>query len=66
MPAPKPIFEVYQRADGLYDWRAKGKNGEIVATSGGQGFTREADAAAGLLTAADIMEFVPMLEIRYV
>jgi uncharacterized protein YegP (UPF0339 family) len=37
-------LEVYRRADGLWDWRAVGGNGEIVATSGGQGFTERNDA----------------------
>jgi uncharacterized protein YegP (UPF0339 family) len=36
---PTHEFEIYHRADGLYDWRLVARaNGEIVATSGGQGF----------------------------
>ena len=36
--------EIYKRDDGLWDWRMKADNGEIVATSGGQGFTERNDA----------------------
>jgi len=35
---------VYKRDDGLWDWRMKAGNGEIIATSGGQGFTERNDA----------------------
>jgi Uncharacterized conserved protein len=35
---------VYKREDGLWDWRMKAGNGEIIATSGGQGFTERNDA----------------------
>jgi uncharacterized protein YegP (UPF0339 family) len=38
--------EVYQRADGLYDWRrVDGANGHVVATSGGQGYVKRLYAA---------------------
>ena len=37
-------FEVYAREDGLFDWRLRATNGQIVATSGGQGFTEANDA----------------------
>jgi uncharacterized protein YegP (UPF0339 family) len=60
------IAEIYQREDRLWDWRVKSANGEIVATSGGQGFTRKEDAAAGILTACDLMEYVPNVELRFV
>ncbi len=36
--------EVYKRADGLYDWRLRATNGQIIATSGGQGYTERNDA----------------------
>jgi uncharacterized protein YegP (UPF0339 family) len=32
------VTEVYRREDGKFDWRARHKNGNIVATSGGQGY----------------------------
>jgi len=31
-------FEVYQREDNKFDWRLKHENGNVVATSGGQGY----------------------------
>lgn len=38
--------QTYLRADGLFDWRIVNiGNHEIVATSGGQGFTERNDAA---------------------
>lgn len=37
-------IEIYRREDRLWDWRAVAGNGEIVATSGGQGFTERNDA----------------------
>lgn len=39
-----PWAEVYEREDGLWDWRRQADNGEIVATSGGQGYTKKDDA----------------------
>ncbi len=36
--------ETYKRADGLWDWRLFASNGQIVSTSGGQGFTERNDA----------------------
>ncbi|HEU4864621.1 MAG TPA: hypothetical protein VFT76_00110 [Actinomycetota bacterium] len=36
--------EVYRRSDGLWDWRRFAGNDEIVATSGGQGYTERNDA----------------------
>ncbi len=36
--------EVYKREDGLFDWRMIAPNGEIVSTSGGQGYTERNDA----------------------
>ena len=42
-------LEIYRRADRLWDWRLVAENGEIIATSGGQGFTERNDAEeAGL------------------
>jgi uncharacterized protein YegP (UPF0339 family) len=37
-------IEVYKRTDGKWDWRMRAGNGEIVATSGGQGFNERGDA----------------------
>lgn len=36
-------LEVYRRADGLWAWRLKAKNGRIIATDGGQGYERRHD-----------------------
>jgi uncharacterized protein YegP (UPF0339 family) len=36
--------EVYRRSDGLWDWRVQAANNQVVATSGGQGFTERNDA----------------------
>lgn len=44
-------LEVYRREDDLWDWRLKAGNGEIVATSGGQGFTERGDAVEAVGTA---------------
>ena len=33
--------ELYERKDGLWDWRRRAVNGQIVATSGGQGYENE-------------------------
>ena len=41
------LLEIYRREDGLYDWRLKAANGEIVATSAGQGYTERNDAVEG-------------------
>jgi uncharacterized protein YegP (UPF0339 family) len=38
---------VYRREDGLYDWRLVADNGQIIATSGGQGYTERNDAVEG-------------------
>lgn len=49
---------VYQRADGLWDWRLVNPgNYEIMATSGGQGYTEANDAREGFdRTAAAFVE----------
>jgi uncharacterized protein YegP (UPF0339 family) len=36
--------EFYQRLDGKWEWRIKSSNGNIIATSGGQGYNRRVDA----------------------
>lgn len=40
----KPSMLVFRRRDGLYDWRLVAGNGQIVATSGSQGYTERNDA----------------------
>lgn len=45
---PDEVIVVYQRADGLWDWRLVAGNGEIIATSGGQGYTERNDAVEGV------------------
>lgn len=45
------MFEVYQRdqeGPPTYDWRAIASNGQIIATSGGQGYTRPGRAFKAL------------------
>lgn len=39
--------QVYRREDGKWDWRAKARNGRIVATSGGQGYVGAYEAWRG-------------------
>jgi len=37
--------QIYERADGLWDWRVRSVgNWQIVSTSGSQGFTERGDA----------------------
>ena len=54
----KPSVEVYQRADGLFDWRLRASNGQIIATSGGQGYVKREEAAAGWIRTQDAAEFI--------
>lgn len=44
---------VYQRADGLFDWRLRDGNGQIVATSGDQGYQSKSGAHEGLRNAIE-------------
>ncbi len=37
------VVEVYRRTDDLWEWRRLADNGQVVATSGGQGYTRHAE-----------------------
>ena len=42
-------IEVYERkSDGLYDWRTVSLNGQIIGTSGGQGYASRYNAHRGL------------------
>jgi uncharacterized protein YegP (UPF0339 family) len=52
------IGEVYKRHDRLWDWRVRARNGEIIATSGGQGFTERNDAAEALIRAGLLMDSI--------
>ena len=40
--------ETYSRTDGKFAFRVKASNGETVATDGGQGYNRRADAKSTL------------------
>jgi len=40
--------EVYQHDDGTWDWRVRSQNGNIIATSGQQGYENQTDCAAML------------------
>jgi uncharacterized protein YegP (UPF0339 family) len=42
------IGEIYRRDDGKWSFRVKAKNGEIVATDGGQGYNSRIDARSTL------------------
>lgn len=44
--------EIYRREDELYDWRLVADNGDIIATSGGQGYTERNDCFEGLTRVA--------------
>lgn len=48
MASRTPKAEVYKRTDGLWDWRLHSGNGQIVATSGTQGYTERNDAIEAL------------------
>jgi uncharacterized protein YegP (UPF0339 family) len=52
--------ETYKRSDGLYDWRLVNlRNRQVVATSGGQGFTERNDAREGVLRIRPDVKVVP-------
>lgn len=42
-----PRVFIYRRKDGLWDWRLVASNGDVMATSGGQGYTERNDAEEG-------------------
>ena len=48
--------EIKKRIDGLWEWRLIAANGQIVATSGMQGYTERNDALEGFERAAKIIE----------
>ena len=60
--------EIYRREDDLWDWRlVNDENGQIVATSGGQGFTERNDAREAIeRIVAKMLSFAAGVEVRYV
>ncbi len=49
-------IEVYERhSDGLFDWRILSNNGQIVGTSGGQGYSSRYNAHRGLKTTLTLL-----------
>lgn len=59
-------LEVYRRADGLYAWRLKAKNGRIIATDGGQGYARRracAQSAHGALGRDSRLEYIELVHL---
>lgn len=49
-------IEVYKRnSDGLFDWRTLAFNGQIIGTSGGQGYSSRFNAHRGLNTYLDLL-----------
>ncbi len=38
-------LDVYRRADGKWAWRLRARNGRIIATDAGQGYSRRIDCA---------------------
>lgn len=46
-------LEIYRREDGKWAWRVRAGNGEIVATDGGQGYEKFADAQGMALKVTD-------------
>lgn len=41
-----PCIEVYERADEKFAWRLRAANQQIIATDGGQGYDKKADAVS--------------------
>lgn len=50
---------IYERKDGLFDWRLRDGNGQIVSTSGDQGYETRTGAKRGLENA--IEEFAKLI-----
>jgi uncharacterized protein YegP (UPF0339 family) len=55
--------EVYRRADGLFGWRLKADNHEIVATDGSQGYSERNDAREGFLRVHEFLRSDEALEL---
>lgn len=56
------IIEVYERTDGLWEWRRKASNGQVVATSGGQGYTSRFDVKLAAVRENDGLEVLEVEE----
>lgn len=44
MDRENDVVVVYRREDAKWDWRRRADNGDIVSTSGGQGYENREDA----------------------
>lgn len=53
--------DIYQREDGLWDWRLIADNGEQVCESH-QGYTRRSDAIRGFNTTRTVMGLVTLIQ----
>lgn len=40
--------EIYKRSDGKFSFRVRASNGQVVATDGGQGYSKKASARSTL------------------
>jgi len=50
--------EVFPRDDGRWAWRRVAENGQVIATDGGQGYEREAEAVR---MAAEVNPGLPVI-----
>ncbi len=41
-------FSIYKRKDGKFEWRCQERNGQIVATSGSQGYNNRQECEVSL------------------
>jgi uncharacterized protein YegP (UPF0339 family) len=57
------MFEIHQSSDGEWRWRLKDGNHEIVATSGGEGYTRSHDCWRAI---DNIKSLVPSASVKVV
>lgn len=53
----QPYLEVFERTDGIFDWRLVAGNGEIVCSSH-QGYTNEHDTLRGWNTTRELAAVV--------
>jgi uncharacterized protein YegP (UPF0339 family) len=53
-------IEIFQGKNKLWWWNAVAGNGEIVASSGGDGFTREADAHRAAARLVELVKQLPL------
>lgn len=61
MASTHALPDVYQREDGLWDWRLFADNGEQVCESH-QGYTRRSDAIRGFNTTRTVMGLVTPIQ----